>query len=179
MTQQSRQPALSSRPLHRPLHGSHTSPYCWLLPSLPHITPCADMSPTHVAALSCSPPSVRQQQVDEVFALLSALIDAAERLRQFSPVKEQLSAAVLEEVRFRLYRIVSVTLSRVTLATFCLSLKSIQRSTPVTWQIHFVCGLCPHKPPTCCAVLCHAVLGPCWLVCTSRIPPPRQVNGAT
>lgn len=51
---------------------------------------------------------MRQQQVEEVFALLSALIDAAERLRQFSPVKEQLSAAVLEEVRFRLYRIVSV-----------------------------------------------------------------------
>lgn len=50
---------------------------------------------------------MRQQQVDEVFALLSSLIDAAERLRQFSPVKEQLSTAVLEEVRFRLYRIVS------------------------------------------------------------------------
>lgn len=39
--------------------------------------------------------------------LLSSLVDAAERLRQFSPVKEQLSTAVLEEVRFRLYRIVS------------------------------------------------------------------------
>jgi hypothetical protein len=50
---------------------------------------------------------LRQQQTEEVFALLSSLIDAAERLRQFSPVKEQLSTAVLEEVRFRLYRIVS------------------------------------------------------------------------
>jgi hypothetical protein len=39
--------------------------------------------------------------------LMGSLVDAAERLRQFSPVKEQLSAAVLEEVRFRLYRIVS------------------------------------------------------------------------
>lgn len=39
--------------------------------------------------------------------LLASLVDAAERLRQFSPVKEQLSTAVLEEVRFRLYRIVS------------------------------------------------------------------------
>lgn len=40
--------------------------------------------------------------------LMSALVDAAERLRQFSPVKENISAAVLEEVRWRLYRIVSV-----------------------------------------------------------------------
>lgn len=39
--------------------------------------------------------------------LMSSLVDAAERLRHFSPVKEQLSSAVLEEVRFRLYRIVS------------------------------------------------------------------------
>lgn len=125
------------------------------------------------ALLSCSPPSIRQQQVDEVFAvsscygcaqihstqpkaaaaavlnsqaatgshpstlvplysphnhswppacmplmptilllcmqLLSSLVDAAERLRTFSPVKEQLSTAVLEEVRFRLYRIVSAS----------------------------------------------------------------------
>ena len=42
-----------------------------------------------------------------VLQLLASLVDAAERLRQFSPVKEQLSSAVLEEVRFRLYRIVS------------------------------------------------------------------------
>jgi hypothetical protein len=40
---------------------------------------------------------------------MSSLVDAAERLRHFSPVKEQLSSAVLEEVRFRLYRIVSDT----------------------------------------------------------------------
>lgn len=39
--------------------------------------------------------------------LLSSLIDAAERLRQFSPVKESFSSSVLEEVRWRLFRIVS------------------------------------------------------------------------
>jgi hypothetical protein len=39
--------------------------------------------------------------------LLSSLVDAAERLRQFSPVKEGISCAVLEEVRWRLFRVVS------------------------------------------------------------------------
>lgn len=63
---------------------------------------------------SCSPQSVHQQQTEEVFALLSSLIDAAERLRQFSPVKEHISTAVLEEVRFRLYRIVSAPLCGLT-----------------------------------------------------------------
>jgi hypothetical protein len=39
--------------------------------------------------------------------LLSSLVDAAERLRQFSPVKQSISCAVLEEVRWRLFRVVS------------------------------------------------------------------------
>ncbi|WIA21032.1 hypothetical protein OEZ85_005360 [Tetradesmus obliquus] len=54
-----------------------------------------------------SAPATRSQQVEELFALLSALVDAAERLRQFSPVKEGLSAAVLEEVRWRLFRVLA------------------------------------------------------------------------
>jgi hypothetical protein len=43
--------------------------------------------------------------------LLSSLVDAAERLRQFSPVKESISCAVLEEVRWRLFRMVSILYS--------------------------------------------------------------------
>jgi hypothetical protein len=43
-----------------------------------------------------------------VLQLLCSLVDAAERLRQFSPVKESISCAVLEEVRWRLFRMVSV-----------------------------------------------------------------------
>eukprot|EP00878_Enallax_costatus_P037246 GHUV01042057.1.p1 GENE.GHUV01042057.1~~GHUV01042057.1.p1 ORF type:complete len:161 (+),score=38.54 GHUV01042057.1:14-496(+) len=39
--------------------------------------------------------------------LLSSLIDSAERFRQFSPVKESFSTAVLEEVRWRLFRIIA------------------------------------------------------------------------
>lgn len=98
-----------------PHHILHLQPS--LTPHTPFLYRCCHcalhtpraLRPKHTYHSCChSPPSVRQQQVEEVFALLSALIDAAERLRQFSPVKEQLSAAVLEEVRFRLYRIVSV-----------------------------------------------------------------------
>eukprot|EP00775_Hariotina_reticulata_P007741 gene7741-7940_t len=58
-------------------------------------------------AATNSPPAMRSHQVEELLVLMSALVDAAERLRQFSPVKENISAAVLEEVRWRLYRILA------------------------------------------------------------------------
>ncbi|KAF8056855.1 hypothetical protein HT031_006199 [Scenedesmus sp. PABB004] len=59
-----------------------------------------------IAAALHGPLLSRHTAVEELFALLASLIDAAERLRQFSPVKESISAAVLEEVRWRLYRVV-------------------------------------------------------------------------
>eukprot|EP00878_Enallax_costatus_P036710 GHUV01041252.1.p1 GENE.GHUV01041252.1~~GHUV01041252.1.p1 ORF type:complete len:190 (+),score=47.46 GHUV01041252.1:318-887(+) len=49
----------------------------------------------------------RNVQLEELFSLLSSLIDSAERFRQFSPVKESFSTAVLEEVRWRLFRIIA------------------------------------------------------------------------
>eukprot|EP00879_Flechtneria_rotunda_P016304 GHRR01017059.1.p1 GENE.GHRR01017059.1~~GHRR01017059.1.p1 ORF type:complete len:166 (+),score=42.52 GHRR01017059.1:569-1066(+) len=52
-----------------------------------------------------SPEPARTLQIESLFALLSALTDTAERVHQFSPVKENISCAVLEEVRLRLYRI--------------------------------------------------------------------------
>ncbi|KAF6263301.1 hypothetical protein COO60DRAFT_489188 [Scenedesmus sp. NREL 46B-D3] len=60
-----------------------------------------------LTAATNSTPAVRTQQVEELFALLSSLVDAAERLRQFSPVKETISCAVLEEVRWRLFRVLA------------------------------------------------------------------------
>lgn len=55
-----------------------------------------------------APPAVRAAATGPVFALAAALAAAAERLRQFSPVKghDKLGSCVLEELRLRLYRVV-------------------------------------------------------------------------
>ncbi|GBF95565.1 hypothetical protein Rsub_08546 [Raphidocelis subcapitata] len=59
------------------------------------------LAPRQPAARAPAPPAA-------VFALASSLAVAAERLRQFSPVKghDKLGAVVLEELRLRLFRIV-------------------------------------------------------------------------
>jgi len=55
------------------------------------------------------PPSTRAAVAAAVFALVRGLAVAAERLRQFSPVKghDKMGAVVLEELRFRLYRLIT------------------------------------------------------------------------
>jgi hypothetical protein len=60
------------------------------------------LAPRLPAARAPAPPAA-------VFALASSLAVAAERLRQFSPVKghDKLGAVVLDELRLRLFRIVS------------------------------------------------------------------------